>query len=358
MNLLPSASEIAMRECARLFFSDPTRAQSWSALCRSGLLLRSMSGTAPMRPRTEVTVLLEEAGRGLATPAIAANLAACLALEPLDAGGWGNRFARELMYGEGSVCIALQDASGAWPPRTAAVQARRTSEGWCLSGDAHWVVGHDLASHCLVALSLHEDGKPAKPALAVIGMSSISSATQVGESLDGEEIHQLHFDDVCISPQWVVCEGEPARLAVEELAARLSVFHAAEMIGAATAVLEGTLRHCNEREAFGQPIGEFQVVRHQCAEMRIWLDAASLLAAEATWLQSVGAPFTVQCSQAKAFANEKCLAVTRLGQQLHGACAFMESHPLHRWHRRVAALGMRCGTVGEHRAVVASALLD
>jgi alkylation response protein AidB-like acyl-CoA dehydrogenase len=50
--------------------------------------------------------------------------------------------------------------------------------------------------------------------------------------------------------------------------------------------------------------------------------------------------------------------VVRSSQVVHGGIGFMMEFDLHLWFRRVSAWSMRLGTTFEHRARIASALLD
>ena len=69
-------------------------------------------------------------------------------------------------------------------------------------------------------------------------------------------------------------------------------------------------------------------------------------------------PPTSRCPQAKAFCNERCQAVIRSCQVIHGGIGFIMEFDLQLWYRRVCAWTTRLGTAYEHRARIAKALLD
>ena len=131
-----------------------------------------------------------------------------------------------------------------------------------------------------------------------------------------------------------------------------------QMLGATRMDAEMAIEHAKFREAFGQPIGAFQSIQHTCADMVIWIDGGELLAYEALWKMDQGLPASVEVSQAKAFCNEKCVAVVRNSQSIHGGIGFMMEFDLHLWYRRVTSWTMRLGTSFEHRERIATALLD
>jgi alkylation response protein AidB-like acyl-CoA dehydrogenase len=131
-----------------------------------------------------------------------------------------------------------------------------------------------------------------------------------------------------------------------------------QMLGATRMDAEMAIDHAKFREAFGQPIGAFQSIQHTCADMIISIDGGELLAYEALWKMDNGMPAAVEVSQAKAFCNEKCIAVVRNSQSILGGIGFMMEFDLHLWYRRVTAWAMRLGTSFEHRERIAHALLD
>jgi alkylation response protein AidB-like acyl-CoA dehydrogenase len=150
-------------------------------------------------------------------------------------------------------------------------------------------------------------------------------------------------------------EGWPLTRAMLD---RATALLCAQIVGAARKDAEMAIDYAKNRVAFGRPIGAFQSVGHMCADMILWVDGAQLLTYEALWKMDQGLPAGVEVSQAKAFCNDKCEAVVRTSQVIHGGMGFMMEFDLHLWFRRVTAWTMRLGTSFEHRARVAAALLD
>ncbi|MCI0858502.1 MAG: acyl-CoA dehydrogenase, partial [Chloroflexi bacterium] len=139
---------------------------------------------------------------------------------------------------------------------------------------------------------------------------------------------------------------------------RATLLLCAQMIGATRKDAEMAIEYAKNRVAFGRPIGSFQAIQHLCADMTLWVDGAQLLTYEALWKLDQGIPARIEISQAKSFCNEKCEAVVRSSQVIHGGIGFMMEFDLHLWFRRVTSWTMRLGTSFEHRARIAEALLD
>ncbi len=63
---------------------------------------------------------------------------------------------------------------------------------------------------------------------------------------------------------------------------------AARAVGVAQSCLEEACKYANEREQFGQPIGQFQMVQEQIGRMSVEHEAAKLLLLKAAWQKDKG----------------------------------------------------------------------
>jgi alkylation response protein AidB-like acyl-CoA dehydrogenase len=135
------------------------------------------------------------------------------------------------------------------------------------------------------------------------------------------------------------------RLSID--AAGLSAFRAevaslaaARQVGGARAVLDRTIEHVKTREQFDRPIGTFQAVQHQLADVATDLDATELAVAQAAWAVDAGGP----AAQTRRFADIATLSAavafrraTLVAHQLHGGMGFVLDSPLHLWSARAIA---------------------
>jgi alkylation response protein AidB-like acyl-CoA dehydrogenase len=128
------------------------------------------------------------------------------------------------------------------------------------------------------------------------------------------------------------------------------------IVGATRRAAERAFDYAKERVAFGHPIGSFQAIQHLCADMITWVDGAELLTREAAWHIAQGLDAALPVAAAKAFTNERCQAVLREANQIHGGYAQVKEYDQQLWYRRAAAWSMRLGTAIEHRRTVAREL--
>jgi len=105
------------------------------------------------------------------------------------------------------------------------------------------------------------------------------------------------------------------------------------LIGAAGAVagaeraLEMAMKYAGEREAFGRPIGRFQVIRHKLAQMATEIEAARALVYTCAWRWQNGEYPVKEISMAKLFAPEVACRVADGALQLHGGAGRLREYP-------------------------------
>ncbi|MFF9341473.1 acyl-CoA dehydrogenase family protein [Streptomyces sp. NPDC014773] len=99
---------------------------------------------------------------------------------------------------------------------------------------------------------------------------------------------------------------------------------AAEQVGTAAWCTDAAVEHARRREQFGQPIGEFQAVKHLCAGMLVRTE----LARAAVWAAAVTAD-PVEIAGAKLLADEAAVANARDCLQVHGGMGFTWEADVH-----------------------------
>ena len=324
----------------------------WLTLC----LPEDVGGQA--LPMTYLGLLLEEVGRYIAPLPVHSTMVPALILAK-----YGSPDQRALLkhVGAGSLMLsfAATGKSGLWSADALSVKGRRDGDDIVLSGASYFVDHFSTSEKSLVALRLIDGGTGRdEPAAFLVDTASKGITVQQLHPMAKDNECVVTFDNVRVPAANML--GRPGQGAdiVNQLQNYAAVLLVSQMQGAARQAMESAVEYVNNREAFGQPIGAFQAIQHMAADMMNAVDGSQLLAREAIWRLSRGQPANVEVSQAKAFANEKCLMVCRSAQQMFGGLGFISECDINLWFRRVASWSLRCGTTYEHRARVASILLD
>jgi len=152
-------------------------------------------------------------------------------------------------------------------------------------------------------------------------------------------------------------EGEGFEVGMATLD-RLRPTVGAAACGMAARAVREALRHALEREQFGRPLAEFQLVREKLGRRATELDAARLLVYRAAWEEDRGAEtITAESAMAKAFATEAAQEIIDEAIQIVGGRGVLASHPLDRLYRSIRALRIYEGSTEIQRLIVASRMV-
>ena len=149
-------------------------------------------------------------------------------------------------------------------------------------------------------------------------------------------------------------EGAPAELLAAADAARLvdagSVLLAADAFGAAHQLVRATAAYLQTRQQFGQPLAQFQAVKHQLANMALDVDPTRGLwwyAAHA--FDHAPAEASRAAALAKAHITERAQQVARDAVEAHGGIGFTWECDVQIWFKRVMFDRLWLGAPELHR---------
>lgn len=130
---------------------------------------------------------------------------------------------------------------------------------------------------------------------------------------------------------------------------------AAELVGISQRAMEMAVEYAKDRKQFDRPIGSYQAVAHQCAEMLKQVEGARSLVYYSGWAAGAAPDeFPLSASMAKAYASDTGWNVTASSLQVHGGIGFTWEHDLHWFLKRAKTDGVLYGSARDHREHVAS----
>ncbi|CAA9245988.1 MAG: acyl-CoA dehydrogenase-like protein [uncultured Blastococcus sp.] len=120
-----------------------------------------------------------------------------------------------------------------------------------------------------------------------------------------------------------------------EVRARFALARAVQLAAALEQVLAWTVRYAGERHQFGRPLGRFQAIQMELAEMAGEVTAVTALTDAAVQALDRGENVVLAAAAAKVRAGAAVEVVARLAHQVHGAIGFTQEHGLHHLTRRL-----------------------
>ena len=127
-------------------------------------------------------------------------------------------------------------------------------------------------------------------------------------------------------------------------------------IGMADRALDDTMAYVRERQAFGAPLSDKQVVRHKLADCATQLEAARALTYAACLKYEAGEDAIREISMVKLFTAEMVNRVAYDCVQLHGGYGYMREYPIERFARDARLLPIGGGTSEIMREIIAKHL--
>jgi len=211
--------------------------------------------------------------------------------------------------------------------------------GWILNGSKRYITN---APHADVALIMARTEKEALPKNAHVsafivpmdtpGMSTGSPDHKMGQA--GSHVSDVYLEDVHV-PADALLGGETGqgfRFAMQSLDnGRISV--GAASTGYARRALDSAVRYANERQAFGEPIANFQLIQQMLAESWTEIYAAEAMMADVTARVDRGENTIKHAAAFKVFASEMCGRVVDRVVQIYGGAGYLTEYDAERFFR-------------------------
>jgi alkylation response protein AidB-like acyl-CoA dehydrogenase len=156
----------------------------------------------------------------------------------------------------------------------------------------------------------------------------------------------------------LIASGEHGWETVNRAFDRGALGTSAQLLGLADRMLVMSVAYATERQQFGVPIGSFQAVKHQLANVLLKLEFARPVVYRAAYSMANDAPDRSRdVSMARIYAAEAAHLAARAALQCHGAIGYTVEYDLHLFMKRTWALEASWGSTAWHRDRVAAAVM-
>jgi acyl-CoA dehydrogenase len=259
----------------------------------------------------------------------------------------GDVFAAFCLTEEG----AGSDAAGI---RTRAV---RKGDKWVINGTKMWVSRAHNAGVFLVTAVTDPDRKP-KPGITIFlldrrqGLTTGAADWQLGGRGSGSA--EVRFDNVEVGEDEILGELHNGFGGLKFVLGRARLWAAARAVGVIWRASELSVDYAKTRRQFGQPIGEFQMVKDKIAAMVADLYAARLQLYQAAILFDQGKDAAQEAAYAKLFASEAASRAADACIQIHGAMGVASGYAAERLYRDCRSYRILDGTTDIQRLMIAS----
>ncbi len=251
-----------------------------------------------------------------------------------------------VLRGEKIAALAVTEPGGGSDVANLKTRAVRDGDHYIVNGSKTFITSGHRADHYTVAVRTGGEGHSGISLLLIDrdtpGFSTGKKLRKMGWW--ASDTAELFFEDCRVPADRLIGAENAGFIAImsnflsERLMLAIMAYMTAEL------ALEASLSYARERQAFGRPIGGFQVTRHKLVEMATQVDVAREYTYRAAALMQAGKNPVKQVAMAKNFATEVCEAVTREAVQIHGGMGYMRESVVERLYRDGKILSIGGGT--------------
>lgn len=307
-------------------------------------------------------IAVEEIGRACGSTGLSYAAHVSLGTNPIYKFGTEEqkkKFVPKLCSGEYIGCWALTEPGTGSDASSQKTTAKLVGDHWVLNGTKQFITNAtDADVAVIMAMTDVSLGRKGISSFIVEKGTPGYSVSKVEKKLGmrGSPTASLTFEDCKIPAGNIIgAEGEGYKQALMTLeGGRLSI--GALALGIAQAALDAALVYAKQREAFGQPIGKFQMIQSYLADMSTYVSAARLMLYHAAWMKDHGKRVTLEGSQAKLYASEIASKVCNLCVQIHGGYGYIVDFPAERFLRDAKLCEIGEGTSEIQRLLIARQL--
>lgn len=257
--------------------------------------------------------------------------------------------------GEALSAFALSEPRSGSDVANMDMSARLEGDHYILSGEKTWISNGGIADlYCVFARTGEGPGAKGLSAFIVPANSPGLSVKERLEVIAPHPLATLSFEDVKIPVTALIGKaGEGFKLSMSVLDVFRSTVGAAAL-GFARRALDETINRVQNRELFGAPLFDLQMVQGHVAEMALDVDAAALLVYRAAWTKDMGAArVTREAAMAKLYATDKAQEVIDKAVQIHGGDGVRKGSVVEGLYREIRALRIYEGASDVQKVVIA-----
>ena len=245
-------------------------------------------------------------------------------------------------------CVEIQAGYDLFDVETT---AERRGGGYVVNGAKGVVLGAPTADRIIVCART-AGGSRDRDGIGLFLVDRAANGVRLRgyPTVDGLRAAEVAFENVAVEEDAVLGDPGGAWPAIEAVEERAVAALCAEAVGAMDAIVRGTAEYLKTRKQFGRPIGTFQVLQHQLADMVIALEEARSMAYAATLrLDEPDALLRAKTiSGAKHVIGRNGRLIGQRGIQLHGGMGMTEEMDVGHYFKRLTVIDLTFGDHAHH----------
>lgn len=254
-------------------------------------------------------------------------------------------------------CFAITEPDAGSDVMSISSTAKDKGDHWLLNGSKTWISNADIAD-VVIYYAYTDRSKGSKGLSAFVielkNFNGIKTSRLKKMGSFSSPTGEIFLNDTKVPKENILGNpGDGAKIVFSSLnQTRISA--AAGAVGVAQALLDASVKYCNERKQFGKPIGSFQMNQDLIAQMATEIEASRLLVYRAAWEKDQGNLNNgLDVAQAKYFAGETATRCANYAMRIFGAYGYSTEYPVARFYRDTPTYTMVEGSANICKMIIA-----
>ncbi|GMA49810.1 acyl-CoA dehydrogenase [Alicyclobacillus contaminans] len=269
------------------------------------------------------------------------------------------RYLPKMATGEWIGAFALtepQAGSNAAALRTTAV---KKGDRYILNGQKIYITNAPIA-HVFTVMAVTDPAKGPKGITSFIVERNFKGF-QMGKvekkmGLHGSHTAQLYFEDMEVPEENVLGQEGQGYVNALKILANGRAGLAARCLGSCQYLLDRSVRYALEREQFGKPIFEQQIIQHYLSEMAVEIETLRWLTYRVAWMTDQGMNVVKEAAMLKLYGSEVYNRIADKAVQIHGGVGYIAEYPIERFYRDARITRIYEGTSEIQKNIIAAQL--
>jgi alkylation response protein AidB-like acyl-CoA dehydrogenase len=237
---------------------------------------------------------------------------------------------------------------------------RRPSGEWVISGSKTFITQGSVGEIYVILASTTPEKR--QKGLTAFIVEKGTPGFRAGKRLEKMGLHasdttELILEEVVVPDEQRLGDIDHGFFDTLKILDRGRIGIGAWAVGIGRAAFEAARAYAKQRVQFGQPIADFQSIRHMLADMATELDAARLLVWRAACMQDARRNTTRESSVAKYYAARASMRACNAAVQIHGGYGYTREFPVERYLRDAKLAEIGEGTNEVQKMVIAREIL-
>ncbi|OGP82965.1 MAG: hypothetical protein A2Y95_10010 [Deltaproteobacteria bacterium RBG_13_65_10] len=270
------------------------------------------------------------------------------------------KFLLPLMKGEITTCFGLSEPGAGSDATNISTTAVKKGDKWILNGRKHYIT-HAPSADFAIVFALTDKAKGARGGITCFLVDRTAPGADFDHpqhTMDGDGwVGELVFEDCEVPEDNLLGQlGHGFALAMKWINdGRLNI--GASSVGIAKRMLKLSVEYAKQREAFGQPIANFQLIQAMLADTATEIFAAENMVYRSAWMSDQGIDIRKEAAMVKVYCAEMVNRAVDTAMQIHGGMGFMRETPIEHVMRQVRVFRIFEGTSEMQRLTIAKSLL-